>query len=278
MVPKIPIGDSVEAMVDWMDANMAFLLDATTDGLDFFLTGFEDILLFIPPLLLIGILGVIAYLASRKFSITAVVVLLLLLVHNLRLWDLTVTTLSLVLISTLICVVIGIPMGILSSKNRAIKKVITPILDFMQTMPSFVYLIPAVAFFGLGNVPGLVATVVFAMPPIIRLTDLGIRQVPDELTEVADSFGSTAWQKLTKVQIPVATPSIMAGVNQTIMLSLSMAVIAAMIGAKGLGYMVLASLQRVEVGMGFEAGLGIVIIAIVLDRITQSVRSEESTE
>lgn len=278
MVPKIPIGQGVEGVVDWMDVNMEFLLDATTNTLDFFLTGFEDLLLFIPPLLLIAILGIIAYVVSRKFSITAVVVLLLLLVHNLRLWDLTVTTLSLVLMSTLICVAIGIPVGILSSKNMVVKKVITPILDFMQTMPSFVYLIPAVAFFGLGNVPGLVATVVFAMPPIIRLTDLGIRQVPDELTEVADSFGSTAWQKLTKVQIPVATPSIMAGVNQTIMLSLSMAVIAAMIGAKGLGYMVLASLQRVEIGMGFEAGLGIVIIAIVLDRITQSVRSDESSE
>jgi glycine betaine/proline transport system permease protein len=145
-----------------------------------------------------------------------------------------------------------------------------PILDFMQTMPSFVYLIPAVIFFGLGNVPGAIATVVFAMPPALRLTNLGIRQVPTELIEVADAFGSTPWQKLVKVQVPVALPTIMAGVNQCIMLALSMTVIASMIGAGGLGYQVLVGIQRVDVGMGFEAGLAIVIIAIILDRITQN--------
>jgi glycine betaine/proline transport system permease protein len=139
----------------------------------------------------------------------------------------------------------------------------------MQTMPSFVYLIPALIFFGLGNVPGMIATVVFAMPPAIRLTNLGIRQIPKELTEVADAFGSTGWQKLTKVELPVALPTIMAGINQCIMLSLSMVVIAAMIGARGLGYQVLFGIQRVDIGLGFEAGLSIVIIAVVLDRITQ---------
>ncbi|MCA9704156.1 MAG: ABC transporter permease subunit, partial [Methanolinea sp.] len=141
---------------------------------------------------------------------------------------------------------------------------------FMQTMPSFVYLIPAVIFFGLGNVPGIVATVIFAMPPAIRLTNLGIRQIPKELNEVADSFGATTMQKLVKVQLPVAMPTIMAGVNQCIMLALSMTVIAAMIGALGLGYQVLVGIQRVDIGTGFEAGLAIVIIAIILDRITQN--------
>jgi glycine betaine/proline transport system permease protein len=165
---------------------------------------------------------------------------------------------------------IGIPLGIIAAKNRSLFNVIKPALDFMQTMPSFVYLIPAVIFFGLGNVPGLVATVVFAMPPTIRLTTLGIRQVPVELIEVADAFGSTPVQKLFKVELPVALPTIMAGVNQCIMLSLSMVVIAAMIGARGLGYQVLVGIQRVDIGQGFEAGLAIVIIAIVLDRLTQS--------
>ncbi len=139
----------------------------------------------------------------------------------------------------------------------------------MQTMPPFVYLIPALLFFGLGNVPSMIATIVFSMPPAIRLTNLGIRQVPKELTEVADSFGSTSWQKLSKVELPVALPTIMAGVNQCIMLSLSMVVIAAMIGARGLGYQVLLGIQRIDIGMGFESGLAIVIIAVFLDRITQ---------
>ena len=186
-----------------------------------------------------------------------------------ELWDLSMETLALVLSSALLALIIGIPLGILSAKNNILFHVVKPALDFMQTMPSFVYLLPALIFFGLGNVPGMIATVVFAMPPAIRLTNLGIRQVPKELTEVADAFGSTGWQKLSKVELPVALPTIMAGVNQCIMLSLSMVVVAAMIGARGLGYQVLFGIQRVDIGMGFEAGLAIVIIAIFLDRITQ---------
>lgn len=179
-------------------------------------------------------------------------------------------TLSLVISSAFLALVIGIPLGILAAKSDFFFNVLKPILDLMQTMPSFVYLIPALIFFGLGNVPGMIATLVFAMPPTIRLTNLGIRQVPRELKEVADAFGSTPWQKLVKVELPAALPTIMAGVNQCIMLSLSMVVIAAMIGARGLGYQVLFGIQRVDIGLGFEAGLGIVILAVILDRITQN--------
>jgi len=268
--PKIPLGQVVEEMVNWIETNLGWLLDAITEFLGALLDLVESILLFFPVWAMVIIVAFIAYYVSRKFLLPILVALALLLVNNLELWDLAMQTLSLVLVATLLCIVIGLPLGILSSRNDSFNKGLSVILDFMQTMPSFVYLIPAVIFFGIGMVPGLIATVIFAMPPAIRLTNLGIRQVPTELTEVADSFGTTNGQKLSKVQLPVAMPTIMAGVNQTIMLSLSMAVIAAMIGAGGLGYLVLVGIQRVDIALGFEAGLGIVIIAIILDRITQN--------
>ncbi len=180
-------------------------------------------------------------------------------------------TTALVLAATVISVIVGVPIGILCGKSDGARNIVTPVLDFMQTMPSFVYLIPAVIFFSLGTVPGVIASVVFSMPPTIRLTSLGIRQVPKELVEASDAFGSTSAQKLFKLQLPLAKTTIMAGINQTIMLALSMVVIASMIGAKGLGQDVLTAVQRIQVGQGFEAGLAIVIIAIVLDRVTQSV-------
>jgi len=174
-------------------------------------------------------------------------------------------------VATAIAVMIGVPLGIFAALNQTFFRVVTPILDFMQTMPAFVYLIPAIPFFGLGKVAAIFSTVIFAMPPSIRLTSLGIRQVPGELVEAADAFGSTKSQKLFKLQLPLATPTILAGVNQTIMLALSMVVIAAMIGAKGLGGEVWKAIQRLEPGRGFEAGIGIVIVAIILDRIMQQV-------
>lgn len=194
----------------------------------------------------------------------------LLLIWDLNLWDYSMETLSLVIVSTLVALLIGIPFGIIASHSNRFNQVIRVFLDLMQTMPSFVYLIPAVIFFGLGNVPGVIATVVFAMPPAIRLTNLGIRQIPAELIEVSDAFGTTPFQKLIKVELPVALPTIMAGVNQCIMLALSMTVIASMIGAGGLGYQVLYGIQRVDIGSGFEAGLAIVIIAVILDRLSQN--------
>ncbi len=269
--PKIPIGDSVEGLVDWTDDFFGWLLDAISTLLDFLVSGFQDILLAIPPLLLIIALSAIVWLVTKRdWKIAVLTGLGLLLVWNMRLWPAAMETLALVISSAIVTLIVAIPVGILAARHDLIDTLIRPVLDFMQTMPSFVYLIPAVIFFGLGNVPGMIATVIFAMPPAIRLTNLGIRHIPKELIEVSDAFGATTNQKLFKVQLPVALPTIMAGVNQCIMLALSMTVIASMIGAGGLGLNVLKGIQRVDIGGGFEAGLAIVIVAIVLDRITQN--------
>jgi len=271
VLPNLQIGESVESVVYWIDDYFGFLLDFFSNFVDILISGLRDALLFLPPLAFTVIAALLVYfLAKRKAALAIGTAVGFLVIDSMGLWGLAMETLALVLSSALIALAIGIPLGILAAKNEVIYHITKPILDFMQTMPSFVYLIPAVIFFGLGNVPGLVATVVFAMPPTIRLTNLGIRQVPVELVEVADAFGTTPMQKLMKVELPVAIPTIMAGVNQCIMLSLSMVVIAAMIGARGLGYQVLVGIQRVDIGQGFEAGLAIVIIAIVLDRLTQN--------
>jgi len=272
LLPRLPLGSWVEILVDWINESLGFLLDLITDFFDTLLTWILDFLGLFPPLILAVIVGVVAFLISRKIVLPIVLALVLLVVENLQMWDEMLVTLAIVLLATAVCAIIGIPTGIAMSRNETLDRGMRVILDFMQTMPSFVYLIPAVMFFSLGKVPGLIATIVFALPPIIRLTNLGIRQVPEELTEVADSFGSTPFQKLRHVQLPVAMPNIMAGANQTIMLSLSMAVIASMIGAGGLGALVLTGLTTLDIGLGFEAGLCIVIIAIILDRITQSMR------
>ncbi len=272
VLPKIPIGEVVEGLVDWIDDYFGWLLDGISTALDFLVSGFQDILIAIPPLLLILIIsGIVWWVTKRDWKITILTGLGLLLILNLRLWPAAMETLALVISSAIVTLIIAIPLGILAARHDVIDTLIKPVLDFMQTMPSFVYLIPAVIFFGLGNVPGMIATVIFAMPPPIRLTNLGIRQIPKELIEVSDAFGATTNQKLVKVQLPVALPTIMAGVNQCIMLALSMTVIASMIGAGGLGLNVLKGIQRVDIGGGFEAGLAIVIVAIVLDRITQNI-------
>jgi ABC-type proline/glycine betaine transport system, permease component len=271
VLPELPIGETVETGVYWLNDNFGFLMDIFSEFIDMLISGFKDILLFLPPVVFIFIVTVFVYLLSRKdLKLAAGAAIGFLLIENMDLWKLSMETIALVLSSALVALLVGIPTGILAAKNETAFHIIKPVLDFMQTMPSFVYLIPAVIFFGLGNVPGLVATIVFAMPPAIRLTNLGIRQVPVELSEVANAFGTTSLQKLFKVELPVALPTIMAGVNQCIMLSLSMVVIAAMIGARGLGYQVLVGIQRVNIGQGFEAGLAIVIIAILLDRLTQN--------
>ncbi len=279
-LPKLPIGQFVSDIVDWIEANLGWLLDGITEVLRFLLNGFQDILSFLPPLAMIPILGILIFLITRRdVQLSLMSIAGLLLIWNLQLWNHAMMTLALVLASTIIALLIGIPIGILAANNDSVNAVVRVLLDFMQTMPSFVYLIPAVIFFSLGNVPGMIATVVFAMPPAIRLTNLGIRQIPVELIEVSDAFGATPRQKLIKVQLPVAMPTIMAGVNQSIMLALSMVVIASMIGAGGLGYQVLVGIQRVNIAMGFEAGLAIVIIAIILDRITQGlIKTEKARE
>lgn len=270
--PKIPVGKAAEVLVDRIDTHLGWLLDGASDGLRFLVGGFEDILLLIPAPILILLAGILVWLVTRRDTwLAGLTVVGLLLIWNLGLWNLAMLTLALVVVSTVLALAIAIPLGIAAAGSETLNALLKPVLDFMQTMPSFVYLIPAVIFFGLGSVPGIIATVVFAMPPALRLTNLGIRQVPRELIEVADAFGSTPRQKLFKVQLPVALPTIMAGMNQCIMLALSMTVIASMIGAGGLGYQVLVGIQRVDIGMGFEAGLAIVIIAIILDRITQNI-------
>ena len=270
--PKIPVGKAAEVLVDQIDTHLGWLLDGASDGLRFLVGGFEDILLLMPAPILILLAGILVWLVTRRdIWLAGLTVVGLLLIWNLGLWNLAMLTLALVVVSTVLALAIAIPLGIAAAGSETLNALLKPVLDFMQTMPPFVYLIPAVIFFGLGSVPGIIATVVFAMPPALRLTNLGIRQVPRELIEVADAFGSTPRQKLFKVQLPVALPTIMAGMNQCIMLALSMTVIASMIGAGGLGYQVLVGIQRVDIGMGFEAGLAIVIIAIILDRITQNI-------
>jgi glycine betaine/proline transport system permease protein len=271
-LPRLPLGDAVEALVDWIEDYCSGLLDAISAGLQFLVDGLQNILLFVPAPVLILLITVLVWFVTRRDTrLAAITALGLLLIWNLELWDLSMLTLALVITSTVLALAIAIPLGIASARSEPLNAALRPVLDFMQTMPSFVYLIPAVIFFGLGSVPAIIATVIFAMPPALRLTNLGIRQVPAELIEVADAFGTTPRQKLIKVQLPVALPTIMAGVNQCIMLALSMTVIASMIGAGGLGYQVLVGIQRVDIGMGFEAGLAIVIIAVILDRITQNV-------
>ncbi|SAL22441.1 binding-protein-dependent transport system inner membrane protein [Caballeronia turbans] len=199
-------------------------------------------------------------------------------INYMGLWAQTVSTLALVIAATFFSLVIGVPLGIWGARNRRVEVVLRSLLDFMQTMPAFVYLIPAVILFGLGRVPAVIATIVFAMPPVVRLTTLGIRQVREELLEAGRSFGSTDAQLLWKIQLPNALPSIMAGVNQTIMMALSMVVVASMIGAGGLGEYVLSGIQRLDIGIGFEGGLGVVLLAIILDRLTESfgVKSKKS--
>jgi len=273
---RIPIGYWIESAINFFSDNFAFVTKAfsqvTSQGIDIMVGA----MMFFPPWLLILFFTGIAFLLSRKRGIAVFTLLGLLLIWNMGLWEPTISTLALVLISTVFAIAIGIPLGILAALNQIFYRVIMPVLDFAQTMPAFVYLIPAIPFFGLGPVAAIFSTVIFSMPPAIRLTCLGIKQVPGELVEAADAFGSTKSQKLFKLQLPIATPTIMAGVNQTIMLALSMVVIAAMIGAKGLGGEVWKAIQRLQPDRGFEAGIGIVIVAIILDRIMQQFGTKKS--
>lgn len=265
---KIPIGEWVEAFIDFTTTNFSFITKAVSGVVETMILGLTDLLTMVHPLVFIFVVTLIAFfIAKRNIAIFTGIGLLL--VWNLGLWDPAVSTITLVIVSTLLTVLIGLPLGILAAFYKKFYNLIMPILDFMQTMPAFVYLIPAIPFFGLGVVSAMITTVVFSMPPTIRLTALGIKQVPHDLIEAADSFGASRMQKLYKIQLPVAQPTIMAGINQTIMLSLSMVVIASMIGAGGLGGEVWRAIQRLRPGMGFEAGLAVVIIAIILDRLTQ---------
>ncbi|MDQ1077782.1 proline/glycine betaine ABC transporter permease [Pseudoroseomonas cervicalis] len=258
------------------DSAVNYVLDHFTPALDGFasaiglVTGaLRDLLTGLPEPAVIAVIALLAlWRVGWKFALFALAALLL--IDGMGLWARMMETLSLVLAATGFAILVGVPLGIAMARSDWVQAVARPVLDLMQTMPAFVYLIPAAMFFGLGAVPGTIATVIFAMPPVVRLTNLGLRQVHSEFIEAGLAFGCTPTQLLLKVQIPNALPSIMAGINQTIMLSLSMVVIASMIGAGGLGNTVLTGIQRLDVGTGFEGGLAVVVLAVLLDRITQS--------
>lgn len=270
LVAKMPIASWTEKIVDWMTANWAGFFDAIQHGGQGTMDLANAMLGAVPPLLMIVIMTIFAVLVShKKWGFPLFVFLGLLLVWNQGLWADLVQTTTLVILSSLLAIVIGIPLGIWMAKSDNVAKVLQPLLDFMQTMPGFVYLIPAVAFFGIGAVPGVFASLIFSLPPTVRFTNLGIRQVPVEMEEAADSFGSTPKQKLFKVELPLAKSTIMAGVNQTIMLALSMVVLASMVGAPGLGQGILSAVQHAAVGAGFVNGIALVILAITIDRFTQ---------
>ncbi|MBX9995310.1 MULTISPECIES: ABC transporter permease [Priestia] len=268
-IPKIPVGNWIDHFVTFLNDNIKGFFDVISAIVDGIVSFIVLVLTFPPALILILIVGIIAWFSSKKWLFTILSMIGLLFILNLGYWQETMDTLALVLTSVLISIIVGIPLGIWASQSEKTARIITPILDFMQTMPAFVYLIPALFFFGIGVVPGVISSVIFAMPPTIRLTNLGIREVPADLVEAANAYGSTTKQKLFKVQLPLATKTIMAGINQSIMLSLSMVVIASLVGAPGLGAEVYRAVSRLEVGTGFEAGISIVILAIILDRITQ---------
>ncbi|WP_404331627.1 ABC transporter permease [Mesobacillus maritimus] len=270
ILPKLPLANWIDDLVDWMTATFEGLFDGISNGVGSFVEGIVAGLGFVPSILLIILMSLLAWKVCN-WRIGLFALLGLFLIDNLGYWEEMLETLSLVLTAVLISIVIGIPVGIWASQSERVRKIVVPILDLMQTMPAFVYLLPAIFFFSIGVVPGVIASVIFAMPPTIRLTILGIKQVPADLIEATEAFGSTTKQKLLKVQLPLAMPTIMAGINQSIMLALSMVVIASMVGAPGLGTEVYRAVTQIKTGVGFEAGLAIVVIAILLDRITQNI-------
>jgi glycine betaine/proline transport system permease protein len=272
---QLPIDAWVENIVNYILDNFQPLLDGIAAVVDGFGATIDGALLALPIWLAVALLTAFSgWRVSVRFGIFTLVSLLL--IVSMDLWSATISTLGLVLASTLLSLILGIPLGVWMARSKVVESISKTTLDFMQTMPAFVYLIPAVMFFGLGRVPGIIATIIFAMPPAVRLTALGIQQVPAEIVEAARAFGCTDRQLLFRVQLPSARPSIMAGVNQTMMLALSMVVIASMIGAGGLGNVVLQGIQRLDIGLGFKSGLSVVLLAIILDRITQSFGAKAS--
>lgn len=271
---RIPIGRWAELIVEWLLEHFEGVFDAIKAVVEFILVQIDALFTWVPWPITIIVLTFIAWRVSgRKVAVMTVVCLFLL--GALGMWTEGMSTMALVATAVFISVLFGLPFGIISAKSPRFDAVLKPILDGMQTIPSFVYLIPAIMFFGIGNVPGILATVIFAIPPMVRLTSLGIQQVDMEVVEAGHAFGCTPWQLLLNIQLPLAVPSIMTGVNQTVMMALSMVVVAAMIGAGGLGSKILYSIQRIDLGMGIEAGLGILFIAMVLDRILQGITKKQ---
>lgn len=283
MEKLIDLGTIIESGINKLEENFSGLWGAIDDIISWTVDSMNDVLLGIPFYIIIVFVALGAYYANagkNAFKIEGLkkggglalfVILGLFLVFAMGYWEESIQTTTLVIVSTLIALVLSIPLGILAARSKTADVIIRPILDLMQTMPAFVYLIPAIFFFSVGNTPGVVATVIFSLPPAVRLTCLGIQNVPSDVIEAGRAFGATEKQILFKIQLPLAKPTILAGINQVILLALSMVVIASMVGAKGLGSIVYQGIQQNDIAKGFESGLGIVILAIILDRITQAI-------
>ncbi len=272
---EFPLAHWIDSAVSWIVVNLGVVLDAIGSVLLGALVAFERLLLSLPWFVVVVAIAFLAWFALRKWWAPLILAGFLMIIGTFGYWDLAMMTLALIFAAVVISLVIGIPTGITMARNDRFASMLRPILDGMQTMPSFVYLIPALMFFGLGKVPAVFATVIYSVPPVIRLTNVGIRGVSPSVIEAAKAFGATSRQILWEVQLPLAFPSIMVGINQTTMMALAMVVIASMIGARGLGMEVLLAINRIEVGRGFEAGLSIVMLAIIIDRITHGIAARQ---
>ncbi len=264
---KIPVGDVASTVVDWMQAHLAWLLNGLSDVMGVAISAIEWLLQSPPPIVILAAFVALTWALQRSWKTCLLVFLGLLFIINQGYWKETTQSLTLVLAACIVCMGIGVPVGIFAAHRPGFYRAIAPILDLMQTLPTFVYLVPTIVFFGIGMVPGLLATVIFVLPAPIRMTQLGVSETPPALTEAAEAFGATPRQKLWKVELPYAFPQIMVGLNQTIMLSLSMVVISALVGADGLGVPVVRALGSVNTALGFESGFVIVVVAILLDRM-----------
>ena len=271
---KIPVGIWARQIVDWLTENAGWFFDALASVLEFLIDGLLAILNWPHPLIVVALFTALAWYLRRSWQVPALTAIGFLFIINQGYWDETMETLTLVLSSCILCMVIGVPIGIAAAHRPRLYAAIRPVLDLMQTLPTFVYLIPAIVFFGIGMVPGLIATAIFVLPAPIRLTHLGISSTPQQLIEAGLAFGASKRQLLWKIELPYAVPQIMAGLTQTIMLSLSMVVIAALVGADGLGVPVVRALNSVNTALGFEAGIVIVVVAIVLDRMFRAGREK----
>ncbi len=278
----IDLGKYIEIVINYLQVTFTPIWDAMDDGISWTVDNMTAFLLSVPFVIFLIVITFLAYYANagrnslrkegfkKGIGLSIFIIIGFLLIYGMGYWREAVQTTTLVLVSTIIALIIGIPFGILSAKSKVAEAIIKPVLDFMQTMPAFVYLIPAIFFFSVGNTPGVIATVIFSVPPAVRLTSLGIKNVQKEVIEAGRAFGATENQILFKIELPLAMPTILTGVNQVILLSLSMVVIASMVGARGLGSIVYQGIQQNDVAKGFESGLGIVVLAIILDRITQA--------
>lgn len=266
-------GDAIDNWVNWLTTEANWLFGGIKTAVTYAIIFIEDVLKWIPwPAIVVG-LALLSFGVGR-WTLTGITVVALLYMGFMGLWENTIDTLALMVIAVIVSVAVGLPLGVLGARNQLMDNIMRPVLDAMQTMPSFVYLLPGILFFGLGKPAGIFATLIYAVPPVIRLTNLGIRQVSHETVEAARSFGASPWQVLTKVQIPMALPTIMAGINQTTMMALAMVTIASMVAAGGLGDNVLRALQKNEAGNGLISGLAIVFLAIIIDRLTQSIAAK----